>query len=71
MNTITRAAHTYYRVNVRAWDFLCRSRINRLPLLIGMYLAITLGLNASGHMTAAWIATVALGLPLLAAGWTT
>lgn len=71
MNTLIRAAHTYYQVNVRAWDALCRSRINRLPVLIGIYLAITLGLNASGHTEAAWVATVVMGVPLLAAGWTT
>ncbi|MFJ9633781.1 hypothetical protein ACIRU8_39415 [Streptomyces sp. NPDC101175] len=71
MNTITRAARAYYRANVHAWEALRRSRAAQLPVLIGMYLAVTLSLNASGHMTAAWIVTVALGLPLLVAGWTT
>jgi hypothetical protein len=70
VNTITRAARAYYRFNIRTWEALRRSRAAQLPALIGWYLAITLGLNASGHMTAAWIATVVLGLPLLAAGWT-
>jgi hypothetical protein len=70
MNALARAASAYYRVNVRAWDALRRSRINRLPVLIAVYLAITLGLNFSGHTEAALIATVALGPPLLAVGWT-
>lgn len=71
MNTITRAARAYYQANVRVWNALRRSRINQLPVLIGMYLAVTLGLNASGHLMAAQVATVALGIPLLAVGWTT
>jgi hypothetical protein len=71
MNTIIRAAHAYHRANIQAWQALRRSPAGRLPGLIGLYLAITLGLNASGHTEAAWIATVALGVPLLAAGWTT
>ena len=71
MSAMIRAARAYYRVNVRAWDALRRSPISRLPALIGLYLAVTLGLNASGHTQAAWIATIVIGLPLLAAGWTT
>ncbi|MFI1535547.1 hypothetical protein [Streptomyces anandii] len=71
MNAISQAARAYGRANVQAWQALRRSPLGRLPGLIGLYLGITLGLNASGHTAAAWIATVGLGLPLLAAGWTT
>ena len=71
MNTLIRAAHTYHRANIQAWQALRRSPAGQLPGLIGLYLGITLGLNASGHTQASWIATVALGLPLLAAGWMT
>ena len=70
MNAITRAARAYHRANIQAWRALRRTPAGRLPGLIGLYLAITLGLNASGHPAAAWIATVAIGLPLLMAGWT-
>lgn len=71
MNAIARAAHAYHRANVRAWQSLRRSPGGGLALFIGMYLAITLGLHAAGHTEAAWIATVALGAPLLVAGWAT
>jgi len=71
VNAIARAARAYYRVNVRAWAALVRSPLNRLPVLIVMYLAVTLGLNASGHTEAAWVAMVVMGIPLLVAGWTT
>lgn len=71
MNTMNRAARAYYRTNVQVWEALRRSPVGQLPGVIGLYLAITIGLNASGHLTAAWIATVALGIPLLVAGWTT
>ncbi|MEV4861466.1 hypothetical protein [Streptomyces ossamyceticus] len=71
MSLIVRAARAYYRANVRAWEALARSPINRLPVLIGMYLAATLSLNASGHTEAAWVATVVMGVPLIVAGWTT
>lgn len=71
MNTITRAARAYHRFNMQAWQGLRRSPLGQLPGLVGMYLAVTLGLNASGHTAAAWIATVAIGIPLLVAAWTT
>lgn len=71
MNTIARAARAYYRVNVRIWEALRRSPTVSLTAAIGVYLAVTLGLNASGHTEAAWIATVVMGAPLIVAGWTT
>jgi hypothetical protein len=71
MNAITRAARAYYRGNIQVWEALRRSPAGQLPGLIGLYLALTIGLNLSGHTTAAWVATVAIGIPLLAAGWTT
>lgn len=71
MNTMIRAARAYHRVNLQAWQALRGTPLGQLPGLIGIYLAITLGLNASGHTEAAWIATVAIGIPLLVAGWTT
>ncbi|MET8694725.1 hypothetical protein ABZV65_19530 [Streptomyces bauhiniae] len=69
MSAMSRAVQSYYRANVHAWQALRRTPLGRLPGVIGLYLAITLGLNASGHLAAAWIATVVLGLPLLVAGW--
>ncbi|MGW4222998.1 hypothetical protein ACWEG1_06025 [Streptomyces bauhiniae] len=71
MNAVNRAVQSYYRANVHAWQALRRSPAASLAVAIGMYLALTLGLNATGHTEAAWIATVVLGLPLLVAGWTT
>ena len=71
MNVMTRAARSYYRVNVQAWEALCRSRAATLPVLIVLYLAVTFGLSVSGHTEAAWVATVCLGIPLLAVGWLT
>jgi hypothetical protein len=71
VNTITRAVRAYYRFNVRTWEALVRSPANRLPVLVGIYLAVVLGLSASGHTEAAWVATVVMGAPLLAAGWMT
>lgn len=69
MNAIARAAHVYYRANVQTWNALRRSPAGGFAVAIGAYLAFTLGLNATGHTEAAWIATVALGAPLLVAGW--
>lgn len=71
MNALARAGQIYYRANVHAWNALRRSPSAGLAAAVGVYLAFTLGLNAAGHTEAAWIATVALGMPLLAAGWTT
>lgn len=71
MNTIIRSARAYYRANVHVWEALRRSPIASLTAAIGLYLAVTLGLNASGHTEAAWIATVVMGVPLIVAGWTT
>lgn len=69
MTTLIRAAHAYHRATIQAWRALRRSPAGQLPGLVGLYLAVTLGLNASGHTAAAWTATVVIGIPLLAAGW--
>jgi hypothetical protein len=70
MSLIIRAARAYYQANVHVWEALRRSPVNRLSVLIGVYLTATLSLNASGHTEAAWVATVVMGVPLIAAGWT-
>ncbi|WP_372344769.1 hypothetical protein [Streptomyces sp. KL116D] len=71
MNAIARTGRAYHRANVRAWNALRRSRAASFTAAIAVYLTFTLGLSATGHTEAAWIATVVIGLPLLVAGWAT
>lgn len=70
-NTVARAAHVYYRANVRVWNTLRRSRAASFAVAIGVYLAFTFGLSVTGHTEAAWIAIIVIGVPLLVAGWAT
>lgn len=68
-STLLRAARSYWQNLLNGWRALRPSRVT-VDVLIGVYLVACLGLTATGHLTAAGVATLVLGIPLLLLAWT-